>query len=231
MRRLYREVTVEVCADGLQILLDDKPLRTPAKAALVLPTRMLAEAIAAEWRAQTIEIKPQSMPLTQLAATAIDRVRPRRAKIIDEVAAYAGTDLLCYRATEPRELAAQQRAIWQPQLDWLNQRYGASLAVTEGVRPIAQSEAALDRLRAVVAAQDDLHLTALHALTGTFGSLALALAVLDRQLAAADALAASQLDETYQMERWGADREAVLRREVIRGDVAVIAQFIELLRV
>jgi chaperone required for assembly of F1-ATPase len=170
------------------------------------------------------------MPLMRLAATALDRVRPRREAIVDEVVAYAATDLLCYRAHGPVELVLRQKQVWQPVLDWLRRRYDAHLQVTSGISPIAQGEASLARLRAVVTAQDDLHLTALQALTATLSSLALALALQEGELSPEAAFAASQLDESFQIERWGADEEAMLRREEIREEIVVTARFLALLR-
>lgn len=230
MRRSYRQATVDSDATGHKILLDGKPLVTPAKVPLLLPTRPLGEAIAGEWMQQGEKIKPQSMPLTRLAATAIDRVRPRRELVIEEVAGYAATDLLCYRAHEPPALVARQAEVWQPVLDWLQQRFDAHLLVTRGVSPVQQSALSLARLRAAVAAEDDLHLAALQALTGTLGSLALALAVRQGELDPEAAFEVSQLDESFQIERWGSDAEAMLRREEIRQDILDTARFLALLR-
>jgi len=230
MRRRYGSATVEADAAGHRVLLDGKPLLTPARAPFALPTRALAEAIAAEWAAQGEQVQPQAMPLTRLAATAIDRIAPQRERVIDDVAAYAATDLVCYRADEPAELAARQAAIWQPVLDWLQRRYDVHLQVTSGIRPVAQGAASLAVLRAAVAGHDDLQLAALQALTAALGSLVLALATLEAELSPEAAFAASQLDESFQIERWGEDEEAMLRREEIRRDILATARFLALLR-
>ncbi|HET8727246.1 MAG TPA: ATP12 family protein [Alphaproteobacteria bacterium] len=207
-------------------MLDAKPLRTPARAPLVLPTRPLAEAIAAEWAAQEGQLRPGEMHRTQLAVTAIDRVAPNREAVIDEVTAYGGTDLLCYRAEAPLALAERQHAVWQPHLDWCAVAFDAPLAVTRGIIHRAQSEAALASLRRAVAAQDDLRLTALHTATVALGSLVLGLALIGRRIDAEEAFAASVLDEDFQIERWGEDAEAARRRAAIRAELAAIADFV-----
>jgi len=230
IRRTYREVGTCETPAGHNVLLDGRALLTPAKRPLALPSRALAEAIAAEWAAQEAEVKPRSMPLMRLAATALDRIAPDREMTIDEIAAFAGTDLLCYRAEEPPELVARQEEVWGPILEWLRQRYDAHLGVTRGVKPVAQSGASLARLRAVVAAEDAFHLAALQALTSGLGSLALALAVRAGAVQAEAAFAASQLDESFQNERWGVDEEAMLRREESRRDIMDTARFLAHLR-
>jgi chaperone required for assembly of F1-ATPase len=169
------------------------------------------------------------MPLTRLAATAIDRTAPHRDKVVNEIAGYAGTDLVCYRADRPAALARRQAAVWQPLLDWATARYDAALAVTAGVVPRAQSPAALRAYAAAVAAQDSFTLTALHLLTAGCGSLVIALAVLEGRLGADEAFAASQLDETFQLEAWGEDAEAAARRRALAADIEAAAQFLALL--
>jgi chaperone required for assembly of F1-ATPase len=229
MKRVYEEVTARPVAGGWGIALDGRPMRTPSKNGLVVPSQKLASAIAAEWDAQRDEIRPATMPLTRLAATAIDRTAPLRDRVIDEIAGYAGTDLVCYRADHPPALAARQQAAWQPLIDWATWRYDAALAVTCGVIPTRQSPAALKAFAAAVAAQDDFRLTALHALTAACGSLVIALAVLEGRLEPEEAFAASQLDETFQIEAWGEDPEAAARRQGLAGDIASAARFVELL--
>ena len=229
MKRFYREVTTCPLAGGWGIALDGRPMRTPSKAELIVPTAALAAAIAAEWEAQQGDIRPATMPLTRLAATAIDRTGAQRELVVAEVANYAGTDLVCYRADHPPALVARQQAEWQPLLDWAMLRYDAGLAVTHGILPQPQSPAALKAFAAAVAAQDDFRLTALHAMTGTCGSLVIALALMEGRLDAGAAFAASQLDETFQIEAWGEDAEAAARRRNIAADIAATARFIALL--
>lgn len=229
MKRVYKTVTTGATGSAWGVALDGRPLRTPGRNALAVPTEVLARAIAAEWAAQQDEIRPPTMPLTRLAATAIDRTAAQRDRIVADTANYAGTDLVCYRADQPPALAARQQSVWQPLVDWATARYDAALAVTSGIVPTPQSPAALKAFAAAVAAQDDFRLTALHELTAACGSLVIALAVLEGRLAAEDAFAASQLDESFQIEAWGADSEATARRAALAADIAAAARFIELL--
>ena len=230
LRRFYKDATAVARDGGFGVLLDGKPLRTPARHAMTLPTLALAEAIAAEWRAQEGGIRPLTMPLMRLAATAIDRIRGDRDRVVDEVAAYAGTDLLSYRAEGPPELVARQDREWQPLLDWLHRRYDVHLQVTRCVLAVPQPQAALDRLRTVIAARDDFALAALHALATTSGSLVIALAVAEGEIDAAVGFRASHLDELYQAALWGEDAEAAGRRKALAEDMESAARFLELSR-
>jgi chaperone required for assembly of F1-ATPase len=229
MKRVYTSVDSRRADDGWGIALDGRPLRTPAKRELTVPGEALAAAIAAEWDAQESDIRPETMPLTRLAATAIDRTAEKRADIVAEIANYAATDLLCYRAERPPALAARQEAVWQPLLDWAAGRYDAGLAVTAGIVPTAQSPASLKAYAAAVAALDHFRLTALQAATAASGSLILALALHEKRLDAEAAFAASQLDETFQIEAWGEDAEAARRRRALAADIAAAARFLDLL--
>jgi chaperone required for assembly of F1-ATPase len=230
MKRLYTKVETRQFDGGRWgVTLDGRTMRTPGKNELRLPSAALAAAIAAEWGAQREEIRPATMPLFRLAATAIDRTATQRGLVVAETANYAGTDLICYRADHPPALAALQQAVWQPPLDWAAQRYDAALTVTTGIIPAAQSPAALRAFRAAVAAQDNFRVTALHTLTAACGSLVIALALMEGRLDAEAAFAASQLDETFQIDAWGEDSEAVARRHFIAADIAAAARFIALL--
>ncbi len=230
MKRLYKIVATHPAEGGWGVALDAKPMRTPGKNALILPSAALAAAIAAEWEAQRDTIRPATMKLTQLAATAIDVTAPRRDLVAAETANYADTDLVCYRTDHPPALAARQHAVWQPLIDWAAVRYDAALAVTTGIIPAAQSPAALRALAAIVAAQDDFRLTALHTLTAASGSLVIALALSESRLDAEAAFAAAQLDENFQIETWGEDADAAIRRQALAADIAAAARFIALLR-
>jgi chaperone required for assembly of F1-ATPase len=229
MRRVYKDVETRPLDNSWGVALDGKPLRTPARLELAVPNEVLASAIAAEWDAQQEGIRPATMPLTRLAATAIDRTSAQRDLVVAETAGYAGTDLLCYRAERPPALAARQDAVWQPLIDWAALRYDAVLAVTTGIVPAAQSPAALRTFAAIVAAQDDFRLTALHTLTAASGSLVIAIALIEGRLDAEAAFAAAQLDETFQIETWGEDAEAAARRHALAADIAAAARFIALL--
>ena len=229
MKRVYRKAEVRPSDGGWGIALDGRSLRTPGRNPLLLPSEALAAAIAAEWDAQRDEIRPATMPFFRLAATAIDRTATLRDSVVAEVANYAGTDLVCYRAEGPPALAARQQAVWQPLLDWVTRRYDAALTVTAGVLPTPQPPGALRTFAAAVAAQDDFRLTALHGLTAACGSLVIALALLEGRLDADQAFAASQLDESFQIEAWGEDAEAAQRREVLAADIRAASCFLELL--
>ena len=230
MKRFYAHASVRATADGHAVELDGKPLRTPAKAPLVVPSAALAQAIAEEWGAQGEEVKPAELPLTRLAGTAIDLVTPRRAEVVAEVARYAGTDLVCYRAGHPPELATRQHVAWQPLIDWATLRYDAPLDVTAGVVPIAQATGTLRAFTAAVDAYSPLELAALHLATAACGSLIVALALLEGRLDAEEAFAASQLDETFEIELWGEDAEQMQRRAALMDDIALAARLVRLLR-
>jgi chaperone required for assembly of F1-ATPase len=230
MKRFYKNASAQAVEAGFGVALDAKTLFTPAKLPLVVPSRTLAEAIAAEWQDQVDEVRPHTMPLMRLASTAIDLVAKRHADVVAEIANFAETDLVCYRADHPPELAARQHAIWQPLVDWATLRYDAPLVVTAGIVPVAQKRATVHALTAAVAAYEPMALTSLHAATTASGSLVIALALIEGRLDADDAFAASQLDESFQIEQWGEDYEAAARRAALKADIAAAARFVALLR-
>jgi len=229
MKRLYQRAAAIPAAGGHGVVLDGRLVKTPARRDLVVPSAALAAAVAAEWDAQQGEIRRETMPLTHLAGAALDGSAQREA-IVRQVAHYAGTDLVCYRASHPPALAARQHAVWQPLIDWAAERYQAPLMVTRGVIPAIQPAVSLAAFAAVVAAQDDYALTALHAATAACGSLVIALALLSGRIDAGEAFAASQLDESFQIEAWGEDVEEAQRRAALAADIAAAARFIRLLR-
>ncbi len=231
MKRFYKDTGVDEGEGGFRVLLDGKPMRTPAKAILVVPTRALAEAIAAEWAAvpEKAEINAAHLPLTRLAATGIDRVVTRREEVIADTAKYAASDLLCYRATGPDSLVGLQRERWDPLLAWAAERHGARLVTADGIGFVEQGAEARARLHEAVAAHGDLALSALYNLTHTAGSVVIALAVSDGRLDAAGAFTAAQTDELYQVDRWGDDPIAEKQREGVRRDIEAAARFLSLL--
>ncbi len=228
MKRFYREAGIVPAEDGYRVALDGRPVKTPAKQAMIVPNAALATAVAAEWEAQQGEIRPSQMPMTRLASTAIDRVAPQRELIVEQIAAYAGTDLVCYRAAHPPALLARQQAVWQPLIDWAVLRYDAPLEVTAGVIPISQPAASLRAFAGAVAEQNDFALAALHLATGACGSLVIVLALIEGRIDAAEAFAASQLDESFQIEAWGEDEEQARRRRALAEDIAAAARFLSL---
>ena len=215
---------------GYGVLLDGRLAKTPGRRDLIVPTAALATAVAAEWDAQQGEIRPVAMPLTGIAIRAIDRVAVEREAVVDQVASFATTDLVCYRAAHPPVLALRQQAVWQPLIDWAVLRYDAPLAVTVGVIPSGQPAASLRALAAAVAEQGDFSLAALHAATVASGSLIIALALFEGHLDPAEAFAASQLDESFQIEAWGEDAEQAERRQALAEEIEVAARFVSLLR-
>lgn len=231
MKRFYKTASVAAAEDGYQVLLDDRPVRTPAKAPLLLPREELAAEIATEWNAQDEKIVPATMPFMSLASTGIDRVTPQRDAVIDQIVAYGGSDLVCYRAQDPDDLVVRQVKSWQPLLDWCRERFGAELAVTAGIMPLAQSEQALAALRRGIAAYNDLVLSGLYQLTTGFGSLVIALAVLEGRIEAEKGIEFALLDELFQAERWGEDWEALERRKAMAADMTNAARFISFCRV
>ncbi len=206
-KRFWTDVTVRPERAGFAVLLDGRPVRTPAKAPLILPTEAMARAVAAEWDAQEREVRPERMPVTRRANSAIDKVTPLFDAVVEEVAKYGGTDLLCYRAEGPAELVARQR-VWDEVLAWAASDLQAPLDVTSGVIPLDQPVESLGRLRKQVAACTPHQLVALHDLVAMSGSLVLGLAVTHGHLTGAEAFALSRLDETFQAEIWGHDEEA-----------------------
>ncbi len=229
MRRFYKSVSVAERDGAFGILLDGKPIKTPRRKTLCVPTYALAEAIAAEWRAQDNEIKPLAMPLNRLANTAVDRGAQELEQIVTDILRYANGDLLCYRA-ESADLAQRQRVAWDPILDWLVEAHHARLAVTTGMTHVAQPADALLKLGEAIRAHDPYALTALHAAATITGSLALALALIESRLDPAEAFALSHLDETYQAQKWGVDLAAAERAKTLAHELTFAARFVALTR-
>jgi chaperone required for assembly of F1-ATPase len=190
----------------------------------------LADAIAEEWRSQGEDIDLAGMEMMQLAATAIDRIADERASITNQIAGYGRTDLLCYRADYPEDLAEAQAAAWQPLLDWLEADIGARLVPTVGIAAIEQPGEALDAIARTVEEHDDFSLAVLSVLTSLGGSVVVGLAVTRGHIDGIAAFEASQVDETYQIGKWGLDSEAEIRRENIRREMLAAERFLRLYR-
>lgn len=204
----WSETKVVAEDGGYAVQLDSRPIRTPSKQALILPTRTMAEAMAQEWAAQEGTIDPLSMPVTRAANSAIDKVAPLRNEVIAEIAGFGGTDLLCYRAEHPRSLAERQRQAWDPLLDWAAEALEARLVPVAGVMPVEQPGEALARLTEAVERRSDFELTALSDLVGISGSLVIGLAVAEGQIDPETGWDISRVDEQFQQEQWGRDEEA-----------------------
>lgn len=232
MKRFWAQADIQAGEDGFTIRLDDRPMRLPGGQTLRIDHRPLAEAIAAEWGAGAVgaDISPQHLPLTQLAATAYFRIAPAPADTVAAIAAYARSDLLCYRAGEPAELARRQQEAWQPWLDWVAHRYDAMLTVTSGIGFVEQSPYALAALARAVAAHDIHGLATLGILVPVFGSLVLGLAVTEGALAADDAFRISVLDEVFQEEHWGHDHDAAAHRARSAEEIEMAARYFRLTR-
>ncbi|MCA3445521.1 MAG: ATPase [Rhodobacter sp.] len=207
-RRFWTETRVEAVDGGFTVRLDGRAVKTPAKTLLVVPTLAMAERIAAEWDAQQGKVDPRTMPWTRSANAALDKVAARFAEVAALLAAYGDTDLLCYRADGPAELAARQTKGWDPLLAWSATALDAPLTATVGVMPVAQPPDSLARLTARIGQMMAFQLTGFHDLVVISGSLVLALAVTDRRLSAEEAWRLSRLDEHWQAEVWGRDDEA-----------------------
>ena len=207
-RRFWKVASVVPAEGGFAVHLDARPVRTPLKAPLVLPTRALAEAVAAEWDAQVSKVNPETMPFTRTANSAIDKVAPQFDAVAAMLAEYGGSDLLCYRAEGPDDLVARQAKAWDPILVWARGTFGADLVVTSGVMHVAQAPESLVALHRKLGEMTAFQLSAFHDLVALSGSLLLALAVTERRLTAEEAWTLSRIDEDWQISLWGEDEEA-----------------------
>ena len=213
LKRFWKSATVAKIDGGYTILLDQRQVKTPGKNLLVVPTEAMARAIAAEWDAQTGPIRPETMPFTRAANSALEKVAPQFDEVVALLAAYGESDLLCYRAPGPQELIALQAQAWDPLLQWAAETLNAPLTATHGVVHIDQPEPTTRRLRARTAAHSNFQIAAFHDLVSLSGSLILAFAVTHDRLSPEQAWAISRIDETYQISLWGEDDEAAALAE------------------
>ncbi|WP_428968695.1 ATP12 family chaperone protein [Sphingomonas sp. Xoc002] len=226
MKRFWKDVSV----DAEQVVrLDDRPVRTPGRVPLALPTPALAEAVAGEWRSVEETVDPRAMPLTGLANAAIDRIGTDPAPFVDGLARYAESDLLCYRADSPPELVARQDAVWNPLLDWARDRYDVHFTLVTGIMHRPQPSATVERLAQAVAALDPFRLAALSPVVTITGSLVLALALLEDAADADTIWTAAHVDEDFQAEQWGEDYLAVEAREAKRREFDAAVRFLKAL--
>jgi chaperone required for assembly of F1-ATPase len=211
-KRFYREAGIgEIAGGGFPVLLDDKPVKTPARRALAAPTRALAEAIAGEWNAQTETIDPARMPLTRLANAAIDAVADQAQAVREEVAKYLGSDLLFYRADTPQGLVERQAHAWNPLLRWVAEMLGARFVLVQGIMQMPQPPEAIEAARAGIP-NEPWRLAAVASITTLTGSALLALALCADVIDADAAWMAAHVDEDWQMAQWGRDELALERR-------------------
>jgi len=228
VKRFYKSVGVAEEESGFSIRLDERPVKTPAKNPLLLPNRPLAEAVANEWDEQPEDIDTYKMRLTRLANSAIDRVTEHRDAVIREVAGFADTDLVCYRAADPVPLAERQEEGWGPLVSWVADRHGIEFTITTGLLPVDQSASSLMAVKAVVKSFDVFSLAGLHLVTSACGSSVLGLAVADGRIDGASAWELSLIDETFQIDNWGEDPEATKRRAGLLDDITAAAEYLRL---
>ncbi len=230
MKRFWSEVTIAAGAGGFAIRLDRRAVRTPAKAPCLLPTRALAEAVAAEWAVVEGVVDPAAMPLTRAANSAIDRVIPECEAVAAMIAAYGETDLIGYRAPHPPGLARRQAEGWDPLVAWASETLGAPLVPAEGVMHVAQPPESLAPLAEAVRGHGPWELTALYDLVSISGSLVIGLAVSHGHLDAGTAWPLARIDEDWNFEEWGEDGEAAAVAARRRLDFANAARLLELVR-
>src|SRR5262245_39236086 len=230
-KRFYSDVSVAALADGFAINLDGKPVRTPAKAVLLLPTEQAAELVAIEFAAQKGHIDPMSMPVTRLVNTAIDGVAQDTQAVLEDILRFSSSDLLCYRAQGPERLVERQADAWDPVIDWARSALSARFVLAEGVIHIEQPREAIAEIGIHLKMRDDpLRLAAIHLMTSLTGSSLLALAVESGELDPEAAWKAAHVDEDWNVEHWGADFEAAQRRKFRKTDMMAAANLLNALK-
>jgi chaperone required for assembly of F1-ATPase len=229
MKRFYKHAAARASEDGHHILLDERPVKTPARQALAVPSERLAQAIAEEWEAQGDKIDARSMPLTGLANAALDRVGPDKEAFARGLAVYGESDLLCYRADAPAGLVARQSELWDPLLAWARRRFDINFEIVSGIMHRPQPHNTVQQLAQAVASRDAFVLAALSPLVTIGGSLVLALAMAEGEIGLETAWSAATLDEQWQLEQWGADAEAEKALETRRRDFDAAYRFLQLL--
>jgi len=228
IKRFYKAVSIDECDGGYGVYLDGRQARTMMRKPLAAPSKSLAEAVAGEWDAQAAFIDRHTMPLTRLLSASIDGGEAAAGEWRQEILKYLGSDLLCYRASEPQTLVERQRDCWDPYLDWLRGEFGAALAVTTGVMTISQPKAALAPLEKALAGVAPHTLFVLKTATAISGSAILALALWRNAFPSAAIFEASRLDERFQQERWGEDADAFTREQNLRREFDAVTRFFEL---
>jgi chaperone required for assembly of F1-ATPase len=227
-KRFYKSVSTRHSEGRYNVLLDERVLKTPGKMAFSLPTEALAKTVAEEWDAQREKIEPSKMPLTRLLNVALEQTPSRRPDLLDEARRYTSTDLLCYRAPEPRILRERQSEEWDKWLAWAKSR-GVDLVSTQSLIAIVQPESAYETISDYVESLEDIRLTLFMHFTAIFGSVILAMAVIEKALSAEDAFDLSRLDVHYQNELWGEDEEAAHIAKDLRDETRRLGSILELL--
>lgn len=235
MKKFYRLVTTNQTDGVWQIFLDGKPVKTPVKNNLGTPHYALAETMVMEWHNQTDTIAPETMPVTQILMTMIDRVIPNRERLDAEIIGYIDTDLICYLASEPEVYAAAQKAAWQPLIDWISQRFGQPLTTTFELQAITQPAELRARVTEYIRSRTHEEFTALYITTQGTGSLYMAIAALSGDFTP-DALFNAALiedltkDGIYLAETYGISPDQERKRAILSKELSDIALFLEKLR-
>ncbi len=230
LRRFWSKATAAETDDGWSVLLDARPLRTPAKRVLTAPTQGLAEAVAAEWDAQEGEVNPAKMPMTRLANSALDKVATQHAVVATLVADYGGSDLLCYRADGPQQLVDRQMTLWDPLLEWVANTHGIVLEVQTGLMPVAQPRESLQRIHNHTQDLSNHVLTGFHDLVSLSGSWVIGYAALTEHMPVDALWDIALIDEIWQAEQWGEDEEAMEVRANKRNAFLDALRFTQLAR-
>ncbi len=230
IKRIYKDVASRPLGDGYSVMLDGRQARTPGGGALAAPTNGLAAAVAAEWDAQGDFVERQTMPLTALLSAAIDAGAAGAAEWRAEILNYLGSDLLSYRAEAPAALVERQQQVWDPYIDWLGGEFGATLAVTQGVTAISQSDEAITQVVHALEGPGPLELFGIYTATKISGSAVLAIALWKGAWPVGEIFTASRLDEHFQEQTWGADAEAKTREQQLQRDFLAVAEFMRLLK-
>ena len=230
-KRFYKNVSVAPLENGFVVHLDGKPVRTPGKALLALPTEAAATLVADEFAAQVETINPVSMPVMRLVNTAIDGVANDPQAVLEDILRFASSDLLCYRADAPQGLVERQNRHWNPVLDWARSSLGARFNLAEGIIHVEQPRETIAVLGSHLNQRaEPLRLAAIHVMTSLTGSALLALAVDYGALDGDAAWAAGHVDEDWQIEHWGQDAEAVARRAARKRDMMAAVSLLEALK-
>lgn len=225
LKRFWKAADFELTEGGFEIRLDGRPVKTPAKRALIVPSAKMAQRLTSEWDAQEDVVDPTTMPWTRSANAAIDKVSQQRREVEDHLSEYAATDLLCYRAETPAALVARQSEAWDTMLEWVANEFGARLLVTSGVMPVTQEPSDIERLRERMHSMSGFQMTGFHDLVTLSGSYVLGLAVVERRAASDQIWELSRVDEAWQIEQWGEDEEASENAELKRQAFLHAADF------
>jgi len=231
MKRFYKQAEAGTAPGGYTLRLDGRNIKTPLQHALLVPTLPLAVALAAEWEAQGDDVVPSSMPLNQLVNTMIDKSSGHDRVVMNaEVLRFAGSDLICYFGTHPQDLVARQEAVWNPLIAWMQDEHGVVFKTIQGIQYIHQPSETLAKMQSMIEAMDAADFTLVQAVTGLTGSVVIALAMAAGRLGAVQAFEAAGVDEVYQLEKWGEDKIARARLNLLQSELETVEKFRFLIR-